>query len=146
VCTVPPRKSPSRHMRSVGTKAGLPPSIWFDADVIVHGNPKLLFAVEVPLGRLNAYVSEQSCCGGSCGREVYGYRPAKEHAYYATGLDFNARGHVGNIREVTRENVRDLFLPACASFASSRRNAFSIVSGVAAGTEIGLFVPRHLAS
>jgi hypothetical protein len=47
--------------------------------------------------------------GGSCGREVYGYRPTKEHAYYVAGLDFNARGHVGNIREVTRENVRDLF-------------------------------------
>jgi hypothetical protein len=37
-----------------------PASIFgFDADVIIYRNPKLLFAAEVPLGRLNTHVSEQ---------------------------------------------------------------------------------------
>ena len=46
----------NRHKMAGGVG---PPSIWLDTNVIVYCNPKLLLAAEVPLGRLDADVTEQ---------------------------------------------------------------------------------------
>lgn len=51
------QKSGYRRLESVATWIRSAP-IWFDADVIVHCDSKLLFTPEIPLGRLNTNVSE----------------------------------------------------------------------------------------